>query len=322
MKTIRIIKTSKVLSLFIILSVIAAMAGGAELLYEASGTASFKLFKDANGIRSTLTTSQNYDLYRDYTEVDGEQLYLVSSHKSVQTYLDAEGLTGTISWTVRKGAQLQNVLWGKTETATELNVHGNKPVLVTGLGGCCAAMTGYRLYDIENGRLLMSFNDFSFREKVTQPFSLEVPNSSLKTRWVGVLSGDSTRDRDFETPQTGKTATLLVKYASNVLKQKLQIDMEVEKGWAPSVLEVKMEKDPSIANSDKIEIHDEQVTLWNIDGSTNPAEISGVILKITLNGGKGDKIVKIPVKGDQLDVDHAVVPAGVDLYPIMLLRGY
>ena len=304
----------KALTLFIVFVAISALAVSSTTLFQTSGSAGFKLLKDtATGIRSTSTTSQDYELYRSFKD-SGDELFLVSSKKTVYYNLDAEGIDGNISWNVRTGQKLQSVLWSKTEQATELNVNHSLGVLVTGLGGCCGAMTGFRLWDIAAGNLLMSFNSFVGTEKVIQPFSLEVPNSTLKARYVGVLSGDSTRDRDFVAPVAGKQAIALIKYASDSLKQKFQLDIETADGYSPSILYVTIEKDPAIPNSEQIEINNEvQAVLWNINGSTNPSDISGVILKITMDAGFGEKIVRIPVRQDELKEDLAEVPPGVQL---------
>lgn len=322
MKTKKIVRTSKALTFFIVLAAIAALAGASQLLYESSGVSSFKLTQNPDGARIATKTSQDYEMYRKYTQQGGEELFLVSSAKTVQEFLDAEGIAGSISWSVRKGPRLEQVLWGKSEQATELNVHGSQPVIVSGLGGCCAELTGYRLFDIESGRLLMSFNDFAWRQKVVQPFSLEVPNSDLRFRYIGLLSQDSTRDRDFVDPEAGKSAVVLIKYANESLKQKIQVDIEVADGFAPSVLEVKLEKDPAVPGSDKIEIQDDQVRLWNIDGATSPTAITGILLKIVIDGGKGQKTLKIPVKNDQFDLASAQVPEGVAVHPIVQLRTF
>lgn len=296
--------------------VMAAMVS--HVLYQSSGTSKFKLLENSEGARSVVRTSQNYDLYRKYSEVAGDTLYLVSSAKSLTQYLDAEGMTGAISWSVRTGSRLENVLWSKSEVATELNVHGMHPVLVSGLGGCCGDMTGYRLFNIENGRLLMSFNDFSWVEKVVQPISLEVPNSSLAIRYLGALTQDSTRDRDFVPPVSGKLSTLLLKYASESLRQKLQVDMEVATGYAPGVLEFKVEVDPAVPGSDAIEINGNQIQLWNIDGTTDPLQIGGVFVKVVLEAGLGVKTLKIPIKQDRFDLGSALIPAGVTVRSVPL----
>ncbi|MGZ3769067.1 MAG: hypothetical protein ACXVCP_00195 [Bdellovibrio sp.] len=307
-------KTSKAITFLIVISCLAALAAGSQLLYHSAGSSKFNLYRDENGHQYYVKTLQDYDFHRDYSSEGGEQNLLVTSTKTVRVPLEAEGISGNVSWSVRKGQSLETPLWSRSETATELNVHELQPVLVTGLGGCCAEMTGYRLFDIRTGRILMSFNDFLYKEKIVQPISLEVPNSTLRMRYLGVLSQDSTRDRDFVASTPGKDAVLLIKYAAESLKQTIQVDMEVASGYAPSVLEMKIEKDPTVPNSDKIEIRDgDQVTLWNIDGSNTPAAISGVLLKIVLNAGNGDKVIRVPVKGDKFDLSLAQIPSGVSL---------
>lgn len=319
-----IFRVSKAVTLLIVLSAIAAMAATTELLYEASGTASFKLYKDTKSeLRSTVIQSQDFELARHYTAAEGEKLFLVNIKKTVQRYLDAEGIVGTATWNVRTGDKLQTQLWSRTESATEVNVHPEQPVLVSGLGGCCAEMTGYRLFNIETGRLIMSFNDFAWKEKVVQPFSLEVPNSTLATRYIGAITQDSTRDRDFVEAAPGKKAALLVKYANEMLKQKLQVDMETAQGYGISVMEFSMERDPSVPGSDKIELQgNDRAVLWNVDGASSPSVISGVILKIVLDAGLGQKTIKIPVRNDELDLDSSVIPSGIEIHPIVKSGGF
>lgn len=318
MKNKKLSTVSKCILFLLSSSAVAGFALATSLLYQSSGVSRFKLLQATDGSRTAVRTSQGYDLYRKFSEVGGDELFLVSSNKTVNQFLDAEGVTGTVSWTVRKGPRLEKVLWSKTESVTEFNVHGSQPVLVSGLGGCCGEMTGYRLFNLETGRLLLSFNDFSWREKVVQPFSLEVPNSDLSIRYIGAISLDSTRDRDFVTPVAGKQATLLIKYANESLKQKVQIDMEVANTYAPSVLEFKLEKDPGAPGSGSIEIRDDQVQLWNIDGASDPNQISGVRLKVVVDAGLGSKTLWIPVKGDKLDLGLAVIPSGISVRSIAL----
>ena len=321
-KLFSITKTSKVLTFFIVMTAIAAMAAAGHLLYESSGTSKFQLFKDPQGTHSVVQTSQDYRTHVKYTETGGSEFYLVGSQKTLRYYLDADGVTGSISWSVRKGEDFSTKLWAKTEAATVLNVNNNLPVVVSGLSGCCAEMTGYRLFDLDSGKLIMSFNDFLMRETVVQPYVVRIPNSSLGVRYIGVIAKDSTRDLDFVDATPGKESVLLIKYATDTLKQKIQLDMDVASGYAPSVLEVSLEKDPSVADSAKIEIHDGEASLWNIDGATSANTITGVYLKLVVDAGNGAKTVKIPVKNDQFDLTAAEVPQGVVIHPIVQLRTF
>lgn len=321
-KLFGVTKASKILTFFIVMTAVAALAATAHLLYESSGTSRFQLFKDAQGRHPVVQTSQDYRTHVKYTEAGGTEFYLVGSQKTLRYYLDADGVTGTLSWSVRKGEDFSKKLWARTEKATVLNVNNNLPVVVSGLSGCCAEMTGYRLFDLETGTLIMSFNDFLMRETVVQPYVLSVPNSSLGPRYIGVISKDSTRDLDFVDATSGKESVLLIKYATDTLKQKIQLDMEVAAGFSPSVLEVALEKDPTVVDSAKIEINDGQATLWNIDGATSANAITGVYLKLVVDAGNGAKTVKIPVKNDQFDLTAAELPQGVVIHPIVQLRTF
>lgn len=316
MKKANKLKTSKILTFLIVMTALAAMATTGHLLYESSGASKFQLFKDPQGAHSVVQTSQEYQTHVRYSEIAGPEFYLVGSQKTLRYHLDAEGVAGVISWSVRKGEDFSKKLWARSESATSLDVNANLPVVVSGLSGCCAEKTGYRLFDLESGRLLLSFNDFLLREKVVQPFVLSVPNSSLAARYIGVITQDSTRDLDFEAAMPGKEAVVLIKYAAEILKQKIQLDMEVAPGFAPSVLEVSLTQDPSVIDSAKIEIVDGQATLWNVDGATNASAITGVYLKLVLDAGYGAKTVKIPVKNDQFDLARAELPQGVVTHSI------
>lgn len=315
MKNIKISRISKAITFFIVLSALAAMAVASNVLYEKKGSSNFVFLEDENSGRTIERTIDDFDVRRHYNQTsNAEELYLVSSKKKLVEFFDAEGIDGMIDWEVRRGSRFETAIWNKSEQATELNVHWNYPVMTTGLQGCCAELTGFRLYDLKTGELLMSFNDFSYdMTVVSQPFSLEIPNSNLAVRYIGVLSQDSTRDRDFAPPPAGKEAAALISYANESLKQKIQVNMKVAPGYGISVLEVKLEKDPSAPNSDKIEFHGKEATLWNIDGSKSSSDIEGVQLKLVLNAGEGDKTLTIPVKKDQLDLSKAKIPAGVSV---------
>lgn len=296
-------------------TVVGAM-GTYKLLYSAKGEASLEV-SEQEGLRTAVKRTQDYEIHRRYSEEAGEEEFLVSSAQKIEFYLNAEGVTGEASWTVRSGADFSRRLWGKTEQATELNVHDSLPVLVTGLWGCCGSMTGYRLYNLETGRMLMPFNDFSFRNKVVQPFSLEIPNSRLSTRWLGVLSADSTRDFSGKAKRPGYTAGLLIHYVGGSATQKLQVDVPLKPGYGLSVLYVGVERDPQVKDSKKIEIMDNQVVMWNLDGLQDGRKVQGVVVRIDMDWGDGAYSLRLPLRGDQL-----VLPASkYEPYSIHELSG-
>ncbi|MFS4459995.1 hypothetical protein [Bdellovibrio sp. HCB2-146] len=300
--------------LLILTGAVAFAAVAAEIIYQTSGLSELKLTRSEDDMRWVSTTLQNYELYRDF-ESEMDSLYLVESRVNRQSPLDAEGITGTAQWTVRSGARLENSLWNRSEQATRLFVDHSWGLVISSLGGCCAQIDGYRAFNIKTGKLILSYNDFSYDDAMEIPYVLSVPNSPLEPRFIGVISGDSTRDLDFVDPVAGTNAAALIKYASrdSAIFQKLQMDILVAPGWGISVLDAKLEKDPAVLDSGKIEISRSVATLWNIDKQTDPMKIEGVRLVLVVNAGNGDKTIKIPVRKDRLSLEAAEIPEGVHI---------
>lgn len=295
------------------MSVVAVAAE--HIFFQTAGTSAFGYVKDLNNLRQVKKVLQNYELLVMYGPSGSQNLYLVDSKLTTQYSLDVDGITGKLKMDVRSGDNLQIPLWNKSEDATSIDYDHEFGLVTTGLSQCCGAATGYRAYDVKTGYLILSFNSFSVGGGAVQhPFVLDVPNSEMPQRYIGVVSGDSTRDQDFVTPAPGMVKTALVKMGIvGKFYQRLQLDMKVAEGYAPSILSVTMEKNSSIPDSGKIEINNDVATLWNIDGGTDPNAIQGVQIKIVVNGGEGDKIVIIPVVNDRLNLDQATVPEGVSL---------
>lgn len=300
---------------FLSITALAAIAVASQhAFFQTAGTSAFGYVVDFNNLRKVQKSIQDYNLLVAYKPDSTQSLYLVDSRLKTAYSLDADGLTGNLKMEIRTGSNLQTVLWKKEEPATYLNVDHEFLLVTTGQEQCCGAMTGYRIYDVKSGYMIISFNSFSENPVVRHPFVLDVPNSQMPQRYIGVISGDSTRDLDFIAPAPGMVKTALIKMGIvGAFYQRLQIDMQVADGYAPSVLSVTMEKNPGVPGSDSIEISNDVATLWNIDGGTDATAVQGVQIKIVLNGGNGDKIVTIPVIKDRLSLDQSTVPAGVSL---------
>lgn len=294
----------------------AVVAVAAEhIFFQTAGTSAFGYVKDLNNLRQVKKVLQNYELLVMYAPAGTQSLYLVDSKLTTQYSLDVDGINGKLKMDVRTGDNLQIPLWNKAEDATSINYDHEFGLVTTGLSQCCGANTGYRAYDVKTGYMILSFNSFSTEKGVVQhPFVIDVPNSQMPQRYIGVIGSDSTRDQDFVTPAPGMVNTALVKMGIvGKFYQRLQVDMKVADGFAPSIMSVTMEKNPGVPDSSKIEINDDVATLWNIDGGTDPNAIEGVQMKIVVNGGEGDKTVIVPVTKDRLNLDQATVPEGVSL---------
>lgn len=296
-----------------------AGAAATTIYFKASGTSSFLYYRNPQGALIAQKTIQNYDVIEDYkAQAQQPVLYLLETQATNAQYLNADGAQGTLKWDVRGGDKLQNILWSKTEQANDYGLSDlDEPYMLTGLDGCCDSRTGYRFYDVTSGKLILSFNDFTESQVVQHPFTLDIPNSKLGYRFIGIITGESTRDLDFAKPDDGYTNIALVKYASKAkFYQRIQVDMTVKNGWGASILDLKLEADPGVANSDKIEFRNGIASMWNIDGATDPGQIQGVQLRMVVNGGDDDKTIIIPVQNDQLNLDKAQVPAGVKIHAL------
>ncbi len=301
-------KTLLVLALLLSLTALATET----IFYQTSGTSSFKYYTNANGQKVAEKTIQNYDVVRSYGDV--QALYLVDSQLDRKEYINLDGISGNLKWTVRTGNEFGNVLYSKSEMATDYGFSDLGPLMVTSLDGCCGSVAGYRLYDVPTGNLIISFNDFTESEVVRHPFALDIPNSKLGYRFVGVISGDSTRDLDFIPPASGYINTMLIKYASSTaFYQRIQVDMQVADGYGPSIMSAALEADPTVVDSNKISFLDGVAQMWNIDGATDPNSISGVQVHFVVNGGLGDKVIIIPVVNDRLNLEKAQIPSGVKI---------
>lgn len=313
MKNTRLKNTRRLLTLFIVMSALAAVAAGSVTYYKSSGLSTFHYFANSSGALEIKTVQQKYDLYRSF-ENHEEGLYLVQSKSSIAYQLDAEGVSGQLSWSVRTGTKLETPVWDRSEKATSLEINHDFGFVVSGLAGCCGEMPGYRVFDVKTGHFIMAFNSFSDSEIVRNPFVLSVPNSKLSPRLIGLLGADSNRDTHFAAAPTGMVNVGTLRYGSKTrLYQTIQIDMVTSAGFAPSILEVQMLPDVRVPESNRIEFRQGTAFLWNIDGQSDSRLIKGVVLKIVLNGGQGDKVIIIPVSRDRLNLQKAVIPSGVSL---------
>ena len=307
--------------LFASVTLFSAIAGAVAttIYFKTSGLSSFTYYKDSSGALIAQKTIQNYDIIEDY-KIQAQQpiLYLLETQLTNSQYLNVDGVQGSLKWDVRSGNKLQNVLWSKTEQANSYGISDlDEPYMLTGLEGCCDSRTGYRLYDVTSGRLIISFNDFTESQVVRHPFTLDIPNSKLGYRFIGVIAGESTRDLDFVKPDDGYSNIAWVKYASKTkFYQRIQVDMTVKSGWGASILDLELEADPTVANSDKIEFRNGIASMWNIDGATDPSQIQGVQLRMVVNGGDDDKTIIIPIRNDRLNLEKAQVPTGVKIHAL------
>lgn len=311
----RSLRISPVIALVGVLTV-AGAAWSLSDYYKAQSLAEVTVMKDTNGYQIT-TKKPNFEIISDYTNMTdaGPKLFLLESvaTQSFATFLD--GVDGSISWKVRTGDQLKTVLWSLTEKATAISYVDDIRSVVTRLSGCCSAVDTLRAYDLNSGKLLISYNDLDLISAGSapyaqdRPFMLEVPNSKLAPRMIGVITGDSTRDTDFEAPTAGYTAVALIKYNSREGGyQKLQVETQMAENSGASVSARLVLQGEGLSRS---EIRDGKATLWHRDGTTDKNLIDGVGLEIQVHNGNAELTGVIPVIKDGFSVGSAVLPNGL-----------
>lgn len=284
-----------------------------QFFYKIQGTAELSIFKNEHGQSSIKTRTPKYQVAYKFDETVGQVPVAVIDQVVNQSYsLFAEGIDGDVSIHVWGGAQLKSLVWEKQEKATASSFEESLSGVVTTLAGCCDGHDTHRVYDLDSGKLLISYSEPG---SGILPFVIEVPNSQLAPRMIGVITLNATRDTDFIAPKQGLTAAALVKYASrDGGYQKIQVDVASRPNYG-----VNTESELVVfgVNGDtKPEIRDGKATLWNADGARNPSQITGVAIKLTVNAGDMDMVVWIPVVNDRLDISKAVIPANVALQTI------
>jgi hypothetical protein len=311
----RSIRISPVAALASVLFATAA-AWGLANYYKAQSLAEITIVKADSGYQIT-TKLPHFEMISDYSAMtdEGPQLFLLES-KTTKSYATfAEGINGSVTWKVRTGDQLKSVLWTMTETATEISYVDDIRSVVTRLGGCCSAMDTLRAYDLVTGKLLISYNDLNSVSPGAapyarnRPFMIEVPNSKLAPRMIGVITSDSTRDTDFEAPTPGYTAVALIKYNSlDGGYQKLQVETQMAENYGASVSAQLVLQGEALNRG---ELRDGKVTLWHRDGAKDKNLIDGVALELEVNNGTADLIGVVPVLKDGFSLPAATLPNGL-----------
>lgn len=282
------------------------------VFFKGQSPAELAITRDEQGHFAIRSREPSYTVIRKYVGDGNVTLSLLETvlTRNYVTHLDGE--TGEVSLRMRVGNQLKTIAWEKKDAATSSNYEEEIDAVVTTLGGCCGAMDSHRAYDAQTGKLLLSYSEgIPYNRRYNLPYILEIPNSRLAPRLIGVITPDATRDADFVTPTNGMEAAALVKYTSRDGGfHKLQVDVKTQSNYGISVVS---ELVLAYQGEHAPEIREGRATLWNADKATDASLIGGVALKLTVSAGLGDLTILIPVRADRLDLDGAVVPAGAVL---------
>jgi hypothetical protein len=165
------------------------------------------------------------------------------------------------------------------------------------LFGCCGALDADTYYSLVNGQKMMTVNG--------PPAMLEVPNGRGLVRFAGVETPwSATLDPVF---LEQRDLLGILTYASHdgaIERVALRVRGELETMdslMALPELEWVPDDGSDIAR---------EITLWALDGETDPAKLSGVTLRVTYTP---DAWVEIPLLGDRLDLANASLAPNLSL---------
>lgn len=221
---------------------------------------------------------------------------------------DTEGLlASTVAATVwrMETSGKRQALWSVREPGDQGEIDHDQPVFVVRQPGCCGARDSFTVFGLYDGRRL-------FTATPNGPYrcwaTLDVPNTPI-VRLVALHAAYSATD---ETAFGAHKETVgLLTYAAPdkpLARYRLVAkDAGAVDGFM-GVAEVKLMNAGKKDESDAL-------TLWSADGRADPASISGFVIVLHLSEGN---TVTIPVRGDQLDLAAAVLPAGLKIEPASL----
>jgi len=173
---------------------------------------------------------------------------------------------------------------------------------VTTLYGCCGALDAETYFSLVNGRKMLTANG---------PLAmLEVPNSRGLIRFAGVETPwSATLDPMF---QEQPDLLGIIAYASHegmIERAALRIRADDLASLADSLMALpELEWVPDDGSDIAREI-----TLWSLDGETDPAKLTGVSLRVTYTP---EAWVEIPIVADRLELANAQPAPSLALQPL------
>lgn len=234
---------------------------------------------------------------------------LLKKTQTEKTFLEAEGSTAKLQVEAResRARPFDQVAWTLNENAHGGSFDGTD-LYLTWQNGCCGASTAYRAYQIETGRLLLSYDDRQGKPEGahTTPFVIEIPNTALR-RYLGVLTSDAGRDfQPGKVKGAEKFATITYSSSSGPL-QIVDVYGPLPEGWGMST------ESQLVDLTGTAEGQSNRLTLWESDSVTDPVQaFQGLALEMTFSAERTHQF-RIPLKNDRLDLQGARLPAGFQL---------
>lgn len=282
-----------------------AFAAGFQFRESDSSSVDIRQNSEGQVVETTRTTS--YELVRQF-ESDSLVTTLIKKVVETTAIEGLDGSDGKLTLTARRtqAKPYDKLIFTLQESAHDAAYMG-EGLLLTWLHGCCDSATTYRAYNLNTGKLVITYDDHTGESagSYTTPFLVEVPNTNGLRRFVGILNSSATRDfKPAERDGRQKTATL--HYAGpNGAIEAYDIYLKVPQNYgANAVARI-------VDLSGKGEVYGNRITLWGSDGVTDPAKaLNGFGIEITLWAEKETKIT-LPFGGDRVNLEGITLPEEV-----------
>lgn len=275
-----------------------AVAAGALVTYSDQGTASLKVTKDpASGMETVETVETRYFDLGYPTD------FLAKAVIKSRRISGAESMDDEIALEVRGNdkARFDKVIWTAKEAGSEVVFPGTGFVGIRQFG-CCGAPDVTRLFNTQTGKKV---------EALASPlFEIEVPNSMLPNRFMGVAL-DSKAPVEF----AGKSYIGTVSYFSNDrIISRARVYANLPSGWGAEITELKLEDTLPSSNMQIVSDDGRKATLWKTDGVRDAAQaFKGFALNGTIYYNNQVEKIRFVVNGDQFDVLESNASNGIAL---------
>lgn len=280
--------------------VVAAVAAAATTMvtFSDQGSASLKVTKDSRNDMETIEITETR-----YFDLGYPTDYLAKAVIQTRRLSGADSMDDKITLEVRGNdkARFDKVIWTAQEDGSEVVFPGTGFVGIRQFG-CCGAPTITRLFNAKTGKKVEAL--------ASQLFEIEVPNSMLPNRFMGVAL-----DSKAPAELAGKSYIGTVTYFSaEKIISRARVYANLPAGWGTEITELKLVDTAPRAHVQVVSDNGERATLWGTDGVRDPSQaFKGIALAGTLYYDNQVETIRFVVNGDQIDALASNASSGIAL---------
>lgn len=264
--------------------------------YFDSANASFKVFKNADGMEVFETVETRYYDLGYPTD------YLAKATIETRRFPSAEGMQGNVNLEVRgtDKKRFDKVMWTAQEAGSEVVFPGTGFVGIREYG-CCAAPDITRLLNVDSGKKVEAIEDTLFE--------IEVPNSMLKNRFMALAVDSKAPSKLGDKSYIGTVSY----FSSEKIISRVRVYADLPSGWGADITDMKLVSlaagGPQIVSNDGT-----RATLWSTDG-VRDADQAYKLFAITGNVdyANSSESLRIQITGDKVDTAASEATPGLAL---------